>query len=478
MSLPPLNQKLVDDFFAAIATYQSAYQHIAFSYLAIKFGEPYQIVRGRVFMNTSPPTAQLQHFQSSHVRAGYYTLKELGFESVRDLINQLTSGTLETPDGPLLFMAAGGRHATAFMPFHPDGLTTQTRFNVLTIMAGETDTIRQPEIDWEIKAAARPYDGLQELANEFALGPLIQRPPYVEVFAYNVAVIDMERSRVAGTNADIEIRIAKGLERNRVRLGYRVYALGIAPTRALVPPTEITWTEDATFDRGRAKVQIPLAAALNCAVSYDGIAQSHYWLSDPNRIPNPRRAIYEAFDPKLENLKAIISGAQGRGQEARDLESAVAWLLWMLGFSVSHLNTRRTRDAVDLLVATPQGHFAVIECTTGLLKAENKLSILHDRAEAGRRGLADANSAHLRLLPVIVTSKARVEVAPDLETAEKLGILVMTRENLDNAINQRTIVHPNADQVYAEAEQIVSEALAKYQAGETLPLDLPPYNKQ
>ena len=77
-------------------------------------------------------------------------------------------------------------------------------------------------------------------------------------------------------------------------------------------------------------------------------------------------------------------------------------------------------------------------------------------------------------MPVIVTSKTRAEITPDLETAEKLGILVMTRENLDSAINQRTLVHPNADLVYAEAEQVVTDALAKYQAQETLRLDLPP----
>ena len=83
---------------------------------------------------------------------------------------------------------------------------------------------------------------------------------------------------------------------------------------------------------------------------------------------------------RLENLRAIIANAQGRGEEARDMESVVAWLLWMLGFSVAHLNTRRTRDAADLLVTSPAGHFAVVECTTGLLKAENKLSLLHERA--------------------------------------------------------------------------------------------------
>jgi hypothetical protein len=474
MPLLPGDQKFIDEFFSAVDPCQSAFQHIGFSYLAVKFGEPYQIIHGRLFMNTAPPAARPQHFQSPHVRAGHYALEELA-PNVHDFINQLISGILKTPNGPLHFSAApGGRHATSYIPFHPDGLTTQRRFSVLTLMAGETDTIRQPEIDWEIKAASPPYDGIQELANEFGLGPLTQRPPYIEIIAYNVAVIDTQNSKVAGTSADIDVLFAKGLVRDRLTLGYRVYVPGTATTRSVVTGAAMQWTEDIHFDRGRTTIQIPLAAAVNCTVSYDGAAQSHYWLSDPTRIPNPRRAVYEAFDPKLENLNAIIANAQGRGHEARDLESAVAWLLWMLGFSIAHLNTRRTRDAADLLVATPQGHFAVVECTTGLLKAENKLSILHDRAEAARRSLADSNSAHLRLLPVIVTSKARTEITPDLETAERLGILVMTRENLDNAINQRTLIHPNADQIYAESEQVVSEALAKYQLQETLPLDLPP----
>jgi len=48
----------------------------------------------------------------------------------------------------------------------------------------------------------------------------------------------------------------------------------------------------------------------------------------------------------------------------------------------------------------------------------------------------------------------------------------MTRENLDDAIKQRTLVYPDADQIYVQSEQIVSEALAKFQVQENLPLDL------
>jgi hypothetical protein len=472
MALLDPDRKFVDEFFAAIAPYEAAYQHVAFSYLAVTFGEQFVLVQGRIFMNTSPPPGRQQHFQSAHVRAGNYTLEELGLD-LRGLIDQVLTGTLKTPRGVLLFPAApGGRHAASFVPFHPDGLLSQRRLNVLTLMAGQTDTIRQPDIDWEIKAASPPYDGLQELAVEFGLGPPAQRPPFIEIVAYNVEAIDVQRSKVSGTSANIHVLLAKGLAPDRLTLGYRVYVPGSATARSVISGASMQWTEEEQAQHGETEIQIPVAAALNCTVSYAGIAQSHYWLGDPDRAQNPRRAVYEAFDPKLETLRATIANAQGRGEEARDLESAVAWLLWMLGFSLAHLNTRRTRDAADLLVATPSGHFAVVECTTGLLKAENKLSLLHERSEAARRALAASNSAHLRIMPVMVTSKMRTEITPDLEMAEKLGVLVMTRESLESAVN-RTLVQPNADQMYTEADKAITDALAKYQESDTLPLDLP-----
>jgi hypothetical protein len=467
--LLPAGQKFIDEFFAAIAHYEAAFQHVGFSYLAVKFGTRFEILRGRIFLRSAPTAPS--HFESFHVRAGHYALTDLGFD-VRGLIDQLLTGSLKTPHGELFFAAPGGRHGASFQPFHPDGLLNQQRFNVLTLMAGETESIRQPEIDWEIKAASRPYDGLQELANEFGLGQLVQRPPYVEVVAFNVAAIDLQKSKVAGTNADIHVLLAKGLSRDRLTLGHRAYVPGSLITRAVVSGATIQWTEEDQADRGQVPLQIPTAAALNCTVSYEGIAQHHFCLGDPERAQNPRRAVYEAFDPKLETLRTTIANAQGRGEDARDLESAVAWLLWMLGFSVAHLNTRRTRDAADLLVTAPSGHFAITECTTGLLKAENKLALLHERTEAAGRGLTASNSAHLRLMPVMVTSKMRADITPDLEAAEKLGILVMTRESLESAIN-RTLVQPSPDQMYEEAERTIREAAAKYQAQESLPLDLP-----
>ena len=67
------------------------------------------------------------------------------------------------------------------------------------------------------------------------------------------------------------------------------------------------------------------------------------------------------------------------------------------------------------------------------------------------------------MLPVIVTSKAREEVKADLEQAEKLGIVVLTRESLEEAL-KRTLVLPDAEALFAEGEQAAQAAQAKYQS--------------
>src|SRR5579862_273364 len=140
MSFQAKDEKIIEEFFAAVAPYQSVYRYINFSYLAIKTGDKFHILRARLFMSTSPPAMQPQYFVSPHVRAGYHSLKALGFSDVRALINQLATGTLNTPNGHLSFLPPpAGHYAAAFAPFHPEGLTSQTRINVLTIMAGQIE---------------------------------------------------------------------------------------------------------------------------------------------------------------------------------------------------------------------------------------------------------------------------------------------------------------------------------------------------
>jgi hypothetical protein len=90
----------------------------------------------------------------------------------------------------------------------------------------------------------------------------------------------------------------------------------------------------------------------------------------------------------------------------------------------------------------------------------------HERALAVRRNFETSNIRHLRVLPIIVTSKTTEKIRADIEDAEKLGIFIMAREQLDKMV-QRSLLTVYPDQLYEEAEQVVRAALERhaYQAG-------------
>jgi hypothetical protein len=193
----------------------------------------------------------------------------------------------------------------------------------------------------------------------------------------------------------------------------------------------------------------------------------------PTRFRNPRRAILEAFDPGLQVLREYLLKSGAKKRDARDLEIAVAWLLWMLGFAVSQLGlTEKTQEAPDMVALAPHGNVVLVECTTGLLKAESKLANLIDRVAAVRRRLDASGNRHVRVLPLMVTSKSSSEIRADEEQAQRLGVAVATRDVFESTIN-RTLVQPNAHLLFSEAERATletQERLARGEKGDSLTL--------
>jgi hypothetical protein len=461
----------VDNFFNEIAYKLDGYPIKIFTYLSVKHGSEFFLLQARVLL-TQGATQNPIHFESKHVRAGSYPLSELKL-SPRQFVEHLTSGSLSTPHGKLCFSPnEGGSFLATYDPIHEAGQSSQSRLDVLTILGGAVrEYMVRPLLDWELKASPTPYDNVQELAFECNLGAL-RDVINLEVVAFNVAAVDAA-STITGITGQLAVRLAPRLMPKHVMLGYRVFSQGRVVKRASVRGNKMLWEKQETFQHGRAEVEVPPAAVLHCVASYRGIAQHHYWIADPTTAPNARRVVYELADNRLEILNDLLTRPQSRGRDARELETGVAWLLWMLGFSVAHLgSTPRTQDAVDLIATTPNGHFAVIECTTGLLKADQKLPRVVDRAENVRRRLAESGNRYAHVLAVIVTSKTRGEVMADIEQAERLRVLVITQEDLQQSSN-RTLALPNADQLFEQAEQTVEAAAAKYEVQAELPLPSP-----
>ena len=460
MAFSKSNQRQIDSFFAAIEPVSSAYAHKVFSYLAVRSADSFVLCDGRIFLNIYPPKEkQRAKFSSENVRAGRFNIDDMGM-GLKEFLQSLSDGSIETEDGPLLFAPndAGG-HDAFFEPYNQEGLRNQSRYNLLTISGAYRDPyLKQPNLDWELKAAAEPFDTIQELQFEFNLGQPPTDRTRIEVVGFNTAVVSAEHSSVSDSKAHPVILVALGIPETEVTLGYRVVTQENVIDRASVNGSEMSWTEHEGMRMGELEFEIPSGAVVHTIVSCGGIAQHHYWLADPENFPNPRRSTLGVFDKDFETLLDFLSRSGGRGHDARDFEAGVSWLLWMLGFSTAHMGgTKRMQDAADIIAITSSNRIAVVECTTGLLRTENKLPLLIARAEAVQSKLAKSGSGHLSVLPVMITSKSKAEIKADLEHAENLGVLVLTKENLEN-MWERTLIQHDADVLFDQAlDEVISK---------------------
>jgi Holliday junction resolvase len=146
-------------------------------------------------------------------------------------------------------------------------------------------------------------------------------------------------------------------------------------------------------------------------------------------------------------------------------------LLWMNGFLVAHLGGTQTVQVPgpDIIAMSRQtGHFAVIECTTKHLGSGKKLPDLVANAEKLRRKLDAAGQGHRKILKILVTTLRADDIAAEREDAERLGVVVLTRENIETAID-RSIVIPNPEGVYADALQSAQAGIDKHAGQATVP---------
>jgi hypothetical protein len=110
------------------------------------------------------------------------------------------------------------------------------------------------------------------------------------------------------------------------------------------------------------------------------------------------------------------------------------------------------------LVATPSGHIALVECTTGMVK-QDKLLNLRARANAVRQRLDASNLRALRVLPVLACARPEADVEPERAGAAGMGICILDGDDLIGLV-ERTALLPDAERYFAEAEEALAQRSA------------------
>lgn len=462
----------LDDFFGAISNWRSAYRVARLHLLGIRGDGVLQLVSARIVLDIGRDIACKEPFRSGRVEAHQILLNQDLFD-VHEVAMALASGDGFSLDGlgcvKLPSTEQVGIYAAPPTLLHPEGLNAGNRLAVLSIVGGTVDgLLAQPESDWLLKAADTPYDSVQELSIDFGLGSLRSDRALLEVVA-RTAIEVLAETGVTGIRANVGVWMANSLDLAQAKLGFRVVHQGNVVQRGVIRGPSLTWSERDIGLIGTGEFEVPAGSVVQCIASYAGEAHHVQWRADPTTFLNPRAAILSLVDPSNSLVKSYLTpDIPPRGKAADDFESAIGWLLWTLGFSVASFGMHsKTRDSFDVVATTPHGDFLIVECTLGLLRADSKLSKLAARSINVRDALSASNMKHLRVLPVMVTAMTIDQIAADLGPATELGILVVTRENLEN-VQAELIRFPDADSLFERGLRAIQDrqSAAKVQKAE------------
>lgn len=456
-------------FFDAISDWRGAYRIFRLSYLAVREGDKLLVMSARILMtiNLNPNVTLVPQFQAGNIQCGQWDINPNEL-SVEQVIEGLASseGVNIPGHGLLALPTSSDRGISVSTPIllHHEGIKKGNRLAILTITGAHAYSyLTQPETDWKLKAGTVPYDSLEELKSEYGLaGNPNTDYATLEVLALT-AVEVLAASAITGSTAKLGIWAAKGLDKAKIQLGYRIFEKDRVVLRGAIKGDQLDWQPVEEDLGGTIELNVTPGSFIQCIASFNGLAHDVQWRADPDFLPNSRAAVLSIIDPSKTLIQSFLFPEKpyNKGKPQDDFEMAVSWLFWGLGFASLNFGTNpKTKDAFDTVLATPKGDFAVIECTLELLRTDSKLSKLAARAAKLREVLDASHQKHIRLLPIIISSMTKEQVKGDIDQAKKLGILVVTREDLEWALTE-VMRFPNADKLYEEGIQIVQNQISQ-----------------
>lgn len=446
------------EFFKLIAGTEKSYTSATFSFLAVRDQSGgLTLYQGHVELSASPPVGNLIEVNTPSICGFSIRLSELGLDC-KMLDFKLRSGGLDTPFGRLVWGETRGQENSTlyahFQRFPLDFDQRQAHPLVLSISGAQHLFVnRYAEFQNDLRATSRPYDSISDLAAELNLRPLRLDRCVLDISAEPIVSIDLSRS-VEDSEAVLALHAAPNIDVIPARLGFRIQgADGKIVERGSVEGENLKWTTLDFLQIGEFRLEVPKGAAVQCFASYNGQWLHQGWITDPRASINVRRVIHEAFDEGLSLTMKCFSDRKTKESNARVVETGVANLLYMLGFAVDPFSANHMSDAPDLLASTPTGDVLVVECTTGAIDADGKLSKLLSRTDLVSERLRNAGHNRIRCLPVMVTT-LKLENETNVQNAAEKEVVVLSIEQLES-LAETAKSKPDADRLFEQFRQRV-----------------------
>ena len=402
-----------------------------------------EIVDATVVLNPLPPSANNNlQLALPGLLAGQWQVPSVDKNSLVSIIREATTGSLVL-DGLTLILPRDTDYR-----FQPSVLDQNTSFSpqILQILGRSPAPLSQAAaIDDALRSSNPPFDGISDLCSWLGL----RTPDPSSLSSITITLnppvdIMVDRCSLKAGALRLTLHAHPKADLSLIGLAMRAVPGEGLPSRLQIAD-RIVWGS-ATDGRLEGNVDIKLANAHGAQVMLmiGGATVRRHWFLDPTKAATPRLAAVQHFDTDLRMIRQGLFDAH----DSKRFELSVAALLFLLGFAPS---VQLETNSPDILVSTPQGRLAVVECTTRVADVMTKIGKLVDR----RGGLTKALEVEHHRADVVAALVCRLpkdQIAAQSTTIREMNVLLITAEDLEQAL-LRAPFPTDPDSIIAQAEQ-------------------------
>lgn len=315
------------------------------------------------------------------------------------------------------------------MAFRERGFS-ELHLQVLGARRPQPSSLELANADNELRLATPPFDGVTDACNWLGL---TAPGSSSDANSLNIRVgppVDLifDECRLSADCLTLTLHAHPKFDISRVRLAVRA-----APGSGLLGRQQvagdITWRRARSGRRpGVAQIHLPQADSALAMLMIEGSTVRRQWFIDPAKARNNRYLAVQHFDKELRMIRQAVLDSS----DSVKFEHGVAALLFLLGFTPS---VQLETDAPDLVVTTPGGKLALVECTIRTSDIAAKIGRLVDRRGSLSKYLVA--SGHPAEVNAVLVCRLPLDQLPAQVTeASRNKVTLLTNENLLAAFDQ------------------------------------------
>jgi hypothetical protein len=300
-------------------------------------------------------------------------------------------------------------------------------------------------IDNQLRQSNPPFDGFGDVVAWLGLHTLrsTDRQPSIQLRVGPPVDLLIDRSDLANNELNLVLRAHPNLDIKQVGLALRsVPGVGLQSRQQAA--SLIEWSDAELNSReGRATVPLENCDNVLAIVMLGSQTVRRQWILDPAKAGNTRFIATQVYDNDLKRLSKVLF----ESTDSREFEKGIASLAFLLGFSPA---LQVESDAPDLLLTTPYGRIALIECTLKIADFATKLGKLVERQQAMKKAF-ESIQHYVRIYGILVCALPKDRIRYDASELERSGITLVTQEHLTEALG-RLRHPPHPDKIFEDID--------------------------